>query len=102
TTWRLPNADSPSLTLGMRAIMPLLRRGGDCRRPPFVAIGVEIYQAMVNGLGDFLAISAGRHERAILVVAEVADLEEKAGGNEVVADHRGNAFPSLAHDAVAN
>src|SRR2546428_13212145 len=108
TTWRLPNdlnsvaAGAPTPNLRKRSIMPLLRRGRDRRRRPLVAIGVEVHQAMVNLLGDFLPVAAGHHQGTIFVVAEVADLEEKTGGNEVVANDRGNPFATLAHDVVAH
>ena len=49
-----------------------------------------------------LAILRGRQQRAVLRVAEVADLQEHAGGDEVVADHGGHPFAAVAHHVVAH
>ena len=49
-----------------------------------------------------MPIFARLHQIAIVAVAEVADFQEEAGGNEVVANDRRHPFASVAHDVVAH
>src|SRR5438105_5079756 len=77
-------------------------RGSANRSGYFIALIVKTRQTAIDRLRDVLPPLLRRHQLAIVFVAEVADLEEKPGGDEVVADHGRDPFASFAHDVVAH
>src|ERR1700681_2859822 len=80
----------------------LLRRFDHLLARQAGALAIVGEETSHDGFGDVLAVGAGLEQAAILVVVEVADLQQRLGGNGVVAQHRRHPLLVLADDLVAH